>query len=116
MILKFKTPAKLKKHYKGLFGESEFSTELERFKREWEQTHPPVSKPSPEIKEFKDCEVQTDPAALGQACAQCGCGMGEGLVQGEASPFMVWQQMQLLQSMNQIYWVQSRQAPTYSLQ
>ena len=118
MILKFKTPAKLKKHYKQEFGEAHFTAEYEQFKRDWELTHPPLSKPTPEIKEFRECSIQTDPLP-DDAGACCKCEGVPNVVsggQGDMEMQLLWQQMQFWQNLNQIYWVQSRQAPTYGLQ
>lgn len=69
MIIKHKTIAKLKKYYRGLYGEKAYCQELERFKAEWEVTHPPALKNSEEIKQCNEIAVQTE--SLPTICETC---------------------------------------------
>jgi hypothetical protein len=46
MVIKHKTIAKLKKHYKILYGDRLYNDEFQKFKNDWEVTHPVTPKPS----------------------------------------------------------------------
>lgn len=60
MIAKHKSVARLKKHFKNLFGNEAYVKELNTFKTMWEQNHQPMSFLYPELKETKEIAIQTD--------------------------------------------------------
>jgi hypothetical protein len=44
IIIKHKTLAKLKKHYKQIYGDNQYNQEFDNFRKQWEDTHPPSAK------------------------------------------------------------------------
>lgn len=102
MIIKHKTIAKLKKFYRTMYGEKAYCQELERFKAEWEVTHPPV-KNAEEIKQCNEVAIQTDDLPL---CNSCQAFKSEPEL--PFNSFNYWADLSQYQSqscMNFFYWV-----------
>jgi hypothetical protein len=101
MIQKFKTVAKVKKHYENHFGKEYYRSEFEKFRAKWEETHPQVSSKDPFIKEYKEISIQTDELPLQQPqplCCQCSLPLQSELPVQSASlpefnPYIYWNQM-----------------------
>jgi hypothetical protein len=60
LLVKYRTAAKIKKHFRDGFGEGAFDLAYERFKAEWEQNHMPIRKGPLGVREFKEVAVQTE--------------------------------------------------------
>jgi hypothetical protein len=110
MMDKHRSITKLKKYYKTLVGEHSYKVQLARFRTEWEQHHQPMDVIHPEIKEFRECAIQTDEVAPVEICLKCEKGervepVGPAVFWGEAG--------QLGQYLNSgfYFWMQSQSQP-----
>ena len=60
-MAKHKSITRLKKYYKDIMGTNRYAEEFNNFKAKWEETHQPMVQLYPELRETKDCGIQTDP-------------------------------------------------------
>lgn len=111
MIIKYKTIAKLKKHYKVLLGEEQYRLEFDNFRTAWELTHPPQPPTAPPLKQFRDCAVQTDPTLTPESsCPRCPPVesvpiSSSSLPLGPVNPIMIWNDGSSFPALNFFYWM-----------